>query len=239
MASQQDSLQLLLSCIVCLEEFEQNGDHIPRLLPCTHTVCENCIKQLIRDNKLECPECRAKHEAKNKEKSFPQNKYLLTQITRKPAEQKPERREKDLCEEHDKELVLFCRDTGCQCLTKYHRKHDVVNTEDETRRVEEVLRKKITYFEQNLLKAKIDFLTAIKTDVNVGTNVCLKDLEKRREEIKNELDKQFNKMKKEAVDQKNESNSSLDNEIAVLKENLNLLNSIKLDTPNSTTATTN
>ena len=114
MASRQDSLQNLLLCVVCLEEFAQSGEHIPRLLPCTHTLCETCVKQLIRNQKLECPECRAKHEAKNKEKSFPQNKYLLMQIKRKPAEQKPARRENELCQEHHKELVLFCRDTGCQ-----------------------------------------------------------------------------------------------------------------------------
>ena len=85
MASQQDSLQHILSCVVCFEEFEEDGIHIPRLLPCTHTLCETCVKQLIRNQKLECPECRAKHDAKNEEKSFPQNKYLLVQIKRKPT----------------------------------------------------------------------------------------------------------------------------------------------------------
>ena len=104
----------------------------------------------------------------------------------------------------------------------------MVNTDDETKRVEEVLMKKITCVEQNL-KANIDFLTAMKDDVNVETNVCLKNLEKRREEVKNEVDKQFDKMKKEVVDQKKESNSSLEKEIVVLNEYFNLLGSIKLD----------
>ena len=117
MAFRQDSLQLMLSCVVCLEEFEDSSDHIPRLLPCTHTLCEACVKQLIRNQKLECPEGRAKHDAKNEEKSFPQNKYLLMQIKRIPTEAKElksERNGKELCEEHGRELVLFCKELGCQ-----------------------------------------------------------------------------------------------------------------------------
>ena len=52
MASRQDSLQLMLSCVVCLEEIEDSGGH----MPCTHTLCEACVKQLICNQKLECPE---------------------------------------------------------------------------------------------------------------------------------------------------------------------------------------
>ena len=176
---------MLLSCVVCLEEFEDTGDHIPRLLPCTHTLCESCVKQLIRNQKVECPECRAKHNAKNEEKSFPQNKYLLMQIKRKPTEAselKSDQSEKEFCEEHGKELVLFCKESGCQkpicllCLKKYHRRHDVTDIEDETR---EVLMKKITFFEKNL-KEKIVKLNDTKNDVNRKTEVCLNDLEKKK-----------------------------------------------------------
>ena len=125
-------------CVVCLENFEADGDHIPRLLRCTHTLCETCVKQLIRNQKLQCPECRAKHDARNKEKSFPQNKYLLIQINRKPTETRElqsERREKELCEEHGKVVVLFCKETGCQkpicvlCFKKYHKRHDIIDVD--------------------------------------------------------------------------------------------------------------
>ena len=228
----------MLSCVVCLEEFEESGEHIPRLLPCTHTLCEACVKQLIRYQRLECPECRAKHDAKNEEKSFPQNKYLLMQIKRKPTEVKElksEQSEKELCEEHGKELVLFCKEHGCQkpiclsCLKKYHRRHDVIEIEDETR---EVLMKKITLFEKNL-KEKIAILNGAKNDVKRKTEVCVIDLEKRREEIKNKIDKQFEQMKTEAEDHLKEQNIFMDNEIDALNENLNLLTSISLDTENN------
>ena len=227
----------MLSCVVCLEEFEDSGDHIPRLLPCTHTLCETCVKQLIRNQKLECPECRAKHDAKNQEKSFPQNKYLLTQIKRKPTEAselKSEKNEKEVCEEHGKELVLFCKETGCQkpicpsCLKLYHRRHDVTDIEDETK---EILMAKITFFEKNL-KEKIRILNEAKKEVNRKKEVCLNDVEKRREEIKDEIDKQLNQMKTEAEDHAKEQNIFMDNEIDALNENLDLLSSIRLDTEN-------
>ena len=108
--------QNLLLCTICSEEFEDSGEHIPRLLPCTHTLCETCIKQLIRNNKLKCSECRAKHDAKNEEKSFPQNKYLLMQIKRKPINvrvRKAQRSNKEICVEHKRELVLFCKEPEC------------------------------------------------------------------------------------------------------------------------------
>ena len=234
MAFRQDSLQLMLSCVVCLEEFEETGDHIPRLLPCSNTLCESCIKQLIRNQELECPECRAKHDAKNEEKSFPQNKYLLIQIKRKPTEAKElksERNVKQLCEEHGKELVLFCKEPGCQksicpsCLKMYHRRHDVTEIEDETR---EVLMKNITFVEKNL-KEKVTILNGAKKDVHTKTEVCLNDLENRREEIKKEIDEQFDQMKKKSEDHLKEQNTLMIKEIDALNENLNLLSGIRLD----------
>ena len=35
-----DSLEHILACQICLEYFEETGDHVPRLLPCTDTLCE-------------------------------------------------------------------------------------------------------------------------------------------------------------------------------------------------------
>ena len=82
-----DSLQFLLSCQICLEDFEEDGDLIPRILPCSHTLCERCLIQLLGGGggSFKCPECRAQHVAPSKEKSFPQNKYLLTVIKRRES----------------------------------------------------------------------------------------------------------------------------------------------------------
>ena len=77
----------LLTCGVCLEEYQNSGPHTPRLLPCTHTVCEWCLIQLLgRGETFKCPECKERHAAPNRERSFPQNRYLLTLIKLRDAE---------------------------------------------------------------------------------------------------------------------------------------------------------
>ena len=83
MAEAPKSLEYLLSCPVCFEDFEDNGEHVPKLLPCTHTLCEQCIQTIVKANKLECPQCKKKHDTQTKEKNFPQNQYILMMIKMK------------------------------------------------------------------------------------------------------------------------------------------------------------
>ena len=78
-----DKPEDLLSCGICLEEYQDSGSHVPRLLPCTHTLCEKCLIELLGQQggaKLTCPECRTHHAAPKKQRTFPQNKYLLSFI---------------------------------------------------------------------------------------------------------------------------------------------------------------
>lgn len=52
-----------LTCEVCSEEYDE-GSHTPRLLPCLHTFCSECIVQLITQrsgNDILCPLDRNKH----------------------------------------------------------------------------------------------------------------------------------------------------------------------------------
>ena len=74
-------------CPICLECYENFGDHIPRLLPCSHTICELCLKNLLGisflANKFNCSECRQEHRTNNGPKTFPENRYILAVITKK------------------------------------------------------------------------------------------------------------------------------------------------------------
>ena len=99
MRARMDSIQESLTCPVCFEEFEENGKHVPRLLPCSHTLCHKCIGQLIRDTRLECPTCRVNHEGKQEETSFPQNKYILT-LRRRLGEFRK-------CPAHEEDMILY------------------------------------------------------------------------------------------------------------------------------------
>ena len=234
MADRQDSWRHLLSCSVCLEDFEKSGIHIPRLLPCTHTLCEGCIKLMIQDMILECPECRRKHEAKNEEKSFPQNKYLVTQIRNKPEvqEEEPKPEVVPKCEEHGKELVLYCREEGCKvpvcplCVAN-HLKHEIMDIETG---MEEEIKEKMRYgFIEEVARVSTDLehrlkqVCALKESVTERTEKCLKDIEKKRAEINQELDN----MVKEATDLETDTKLQIDENASVINQKLLLLDNMK------------
>ena len=133
------SLEHVFTCQVCFEEFEETGDHVPRLLPCTHTLCETCVGQLIRGDTLQCPECRQKHRATRKEKSFSQNKYILVNIKRSTSTNgqtiSSKQPQADLCERQNRPRDLFCTEELCQrricplCLKDEHRNHNFEDAE--------------------------------------------------------------------------------------------------------------
>ena len=225
MAEAPNSLELLLSCQVCFEEFEEDGDHVPRLLPCTHTLCHTCIGQLIQRNKIECPECRKKHEAREEEKSFPQNKYLLTQMKRKSLNIQPTILEFQKCVDHGKELNLFCRTSGCNkpicriCLRKQHKEHDVIDIEEQEKGV---LMKELKKILSNL-GAKLNILSVAKRDIQEKANAAVEQMKKKKEEI----DKVFDKMMKEAERQNKLDETQINNEISAINSNMELLSCLE------------
>ena len=72
MATGFSSLGDLVECALCLE-----GYKTPRVLPCQHCFCEDCLKQHIRKNSnqggtFECPSCRQENDlAKEGVAGFP------------------------------------------------------------------------------------------------------------------------------------------------------------------------
>ena len=127
------------NCPVCFEGYDdQMEGHVPRLLPCTHTVCQACVKCLLNRSSLTCPECRTKHPAENDVKSFPQNKYILANIRGKKIEESAERNDKKTtnnCKKHGKDLDFYCNEKTCRmvvcplCMLHDHRSHDVVDVQ--------------------------------------------------------------------------------------------------------------
>ncbi|CAC5379846.1 unnamed protein product [Mytilus coruscus] len=56
-----------LECNICTELFDED-DHIPRLLPCHHPFCSECLKRLgRRKDTIKCPTCNAVHKVKKNE----------------------------------------------------------------------------------------------------------------------------------------------------------------------------
>ena len=86
-----ENFEDMLCCQICLEDFQEDGALIPRILPCSHTLCQKCLIQMLGvGGTLTCPECRTKHAAPGREKTFPQNKYLLEFIRKKSSKEEKE-----------------------------------------------------------------------------------------------------------------------------------------------------
>ena len=204
MARKRESLAELLCCVICLENYDEEGLHVPRP-PCSHTVCESCIKDLITNDTLVCPECRKKHRTENKEKSFPQNVYLLAHIQSKEMDakessQSTQKVPQGRCKKHGMELVLFCFENMCQtsicisCLAD-HNKHDVKGVEAKEK---ELLKRDLEF--KMILETRLKLISEAKETVDKKTDTCVNDLRK----TKDEFIRCFDKMIEEVHDHGNQ-----------------------------------
>ncbi len=230
----------MTKCQVCCQHFTETGEQVPRILPCFHTLCEVCVANGIgKDNKLKCPECSRVHPAPNGAKSFTQNKYILIHLrqmlnnttsrrrsSRKRTllhsntenEGKENKRPKiqedeeiaEMCEQHDKKMILFCRQRKCQklicdeCLTSEHKKHDFVSLKERLEQLEKDTRMKHEALVMNL-NADVDDLEIVKKNLLEGHKKAKKKssdtvmrLRLRKELVLKEITKKFVKMSKEA-----------------------------------------
>ena len=222
MAQSDDST----SCPVCYENYEDAGDHIPRILQCFHTLCEKCIGQLLKENVLECPECRTKHCASNKVKSFPQNKYILSNI--KKSKNSGSDSEFESCAEHGREISLFCNDNQCKtpvcalCLVKDHKGHDIADLVEVNKDSFANLCSKSTGL-INDLQSTMESLMITKEELDKKTDSCVREIKQKKEEYM----KIFDDFIDEATRKKHEGKTKLERDIRVITENIEMLENIK------------
>ncbi|XP_055959210.1 tripartite motif-containing protein 59-like [Patella vulgata] len=93
------------TCSLCLNNFTK-----PKLLPCHHTFCQQCIDDLIKAyahfNKFNCPTCRQQTDIPSGGASqFVTNFYL-----------EDDDDDKQYCTKHKKkEIQVYCRDCRKPC----------------------------------------------------------------------------------------------------------------------------
>ena len=66
-AKMNEKLEDAISCTICVEHFN-DSKHTPRLLGCSHTFCEWCIRGLAEQHimqKVTCPKCRQETPIEN------------------------------------------------------------------------------------------------------------------------------------------------------------------------------
>ena len=223
----------LTNCPVCFDEYTETGDHIPKILPCSHSLCEKCLEVLIRNNKIDCPECRVNHEAASGTRSFPQNKYIVTHLQkRQMIEAKAQKIISDgsceMCPEHGREKIRFCKDAGCKksvcpiCFVRYHRNHQFIDLEAQKKKCQPLLANIETLNTDLLEKRKL--LVSIKDEKENQKLVCGKAMKSRKEEVIGEIDKKFESLLKE-ID--NITRNDISEKIAAIDESLILLDNMK------------
>ena len=129
-------LEEQLTCPVCLDHFTN-----PKILPCHHSFCQDCLEGLPLDKKnetyhLSCPTCR--HETEVPEEgvgSFPVAFTLnslkeMYSLTKKTADlSNPQ---EATCSDHGKPLELFCETCNtiicvtCQFRNHKHHEYDLI-----------------------------------------------------------------------------------------------------------------
>ena len=220
-------------CPVCFEDYEEQGDHIPRILPCHHTLCENCVKKLLKENSLICPQDRIKHDAAKGFKTFPENQYIITHIQREKAKQTTE-----FCVEHKWPMIFFCTEFSCnklicsKCL-KDHKYHDFESIDDMKERKYEEFISKLDIVQKELSDSKLKTMKEI-TDLRNRYASCRKTLKTRKAEclklVEQVINKIYDKLKQEALEEKEVASSAIEENLVLIEENLLLVDNIHMNT---------
>ena len=239
-----DSLEGILNCPVCFEDYRPNDDNaIPRLLPCSHTLCGKCTQGLIQKNSLQCPECRKRHPVENGAKSFPQNKYILLTVRRKTslAEEKPQVVQQNLetCLVHGRELGLYCSEASCQneicslCLTSSHRGHDVVDLMQLKKEKYEYLVANVSWLRKSL-KCNRDKFVSSKEEIEEKMEMCLEMLRKneviQKAKILKILSDTYEKFKQSVDNRRQKTLNKVEGQIQMIDTLLNLSGDILKNT---------
>ena len=215
---------LTVTCQVCFEDFTNKEEHLPRILPCSHTLCEKCLGQLIGGNKLCCPECRLEHTAENGVRSFPQNKYILDNLQQKEFSLQIEPQ----CKEHGKPLLLYCNELRCRkcicltCLTNLHVGHRVTEIEDKNKLV---LFSKIASQMDKLESSKKN-LMATKEELDKNCEASIAAAKEKKEELIKLITDRMDALTQSILKQKSEVRANIDEDNAAIAESIFVLESI-------------
>ena len=122
-------LEEQLTCPVCLDHYTN-----PKILPCHHSFCQDCLEGLPLDKKnetyyLSCPTCRHETEVPDKGVgSFPVAFHLndlkeMYSLTKKTANL-----QEATCSDHGKQFEFFCETCNTvicsHCLARNHKHHE-------------------------------------------------------------------------------------------------------------------
>ena len=189
------------------------------------------VTTLLKDtHTLECPECRTPHLAAKKVKTFPQNKYILSNLKRISRKQGAEK-----CEIHNRVMSLFCVESPlCNkpictlCMINYHRNHEVKDFQQMKEEMAQEMASDVRSLEGNLRNKK-EALMSIKGLIDEKREICVSKIKEKKEE----LIKKFDEMIEEATIEVTNAQDIADKELLAIDEYLIQLKNIKQNSSNS------
>ncbi|CAH1781683.1 unnamed protein product [Owenia fusiformis] len=191
----------IFTCQVCFEEYTPGRQ--PKLLPCHHSFCIECIQNLTsRGSKVNCPVCRKAHNLCSEDiKNLQTNFYIMSQLPDSSSSSSKkgvsgERMRKQECGIHPGVLLVdFCeectRSVCATCETLYCRKlnHNFQPIATAHKMTLRNIDKKIASID-NALKDNIDALSHInRTIEKVDASVVMAtdDIKQRVDSIVSEI----------------------------------------------------
>lgn len=215
-------------CTVCSEEYKDSGDHIPRLLPCSHTICESCVSKMIAEDALECPECKKTHPATEGGRSFPQNRYIFQIMKNR----------KNMCKAHGQQMSFFCPAYACQkeicaqCFADDHRKHSPVSL-DKKQNFDALFSKVDEYTEA--LQGRLDNLSAALKTIEKNNEDNINEINGRKEHHMKLLATKYDGIEREISTQGAFWKRNLEGEMETLMMNIHDLEDLRRNTDLRTT----
>ena len=192
----------LTGCPVCAEPYTETGHHVPKLLPCTHSVCLKCLGEKVfrhQDNTLDCPKCGMNHEFVCGIHFVPVNPYIICSV-KKSRKQRCIGRLTELCGKHERELRFFCWESLCQraicslCVKGDHKNHDW----DDLKQAEEKLYDKLGAKSdslKNFIKVQKEMALEMEKENNAWTKSCEELVESDKKELIRKLNEIFDKLR--------------------------------------------
>ncbi|CAF1235768.1 unnamed protein product [Adineta steineri] len=148
----KDFTEHFLTCSTCINQYSSDShEHQPKLLPCSHTVCRQCLERIVssqpRSDAIKCPICR-EHILlpRGGVTSFPPS-FLVNQLLDLMVSQRRDVIPK--CDSHTNEELLFCETCDkifCQLCDQHQisAEHTVVPFSLAIKRMNEILSFKAT-----------------------------------------------------------------------------------------------
>lgn len=175
-----------LSCGICEAQFDAQI-HLPRMLPCGHTYCHQCLGVLFQQAEVKCPEDHEEISSSSPE-GLPKN-FALLRLVQKQAQGT---NDPTMCKDHKKKLEYICMEDKIKicancALVGSHRGHDVKLQEEVLSEIAiraeclldmlQIIERSQSYVLDEAIKDKLDSLY----DVYL----------KRKDSLTTELDSQF------------------------------------------------